>query len=188
MMSNNKQQETMNDIIKNICETNSFIEIYTNRNDCDRFATGYIVACTDDEFLLHCFDNNDLDDGYFVMRNDAVFSIKQDTIYLGNMQQFIKPQQPQYELPKGFWMDLDLMSTVLSLCQERRLLVQVKLDCDMVCYGWVKSFDTDVLEIEEVNCDGMADGVSYFRIEEIILVGFGGVSEKRRARLSKDKR
>jgi hypothetical protein len=52
----------------------------------------------------------------------------------------------------------------------------------------VKSFDTDVLEIEEVNCDGMADGVSYFRIEEIILVGFGGVSEKRRARLSKDKR
>lgn len=175
----------MNDIIKKICNANSFIEIYTNRNDCDRFASGYIVACTDDEFLLHCFDNNDLDDGYFVMRNDAVFSIKLNTIYLGNMLQFIKPQYPQYELPKGIWTDLDLMSAVLSLCQEKRLLVQIKLDCDMVSYGWVKSFDADVLELEEVNYDGMADGVAYYRIEEIILVGFGGVDEIRRAKLSK---
>lgn len=178
----------MNDIIKNICNTNSFIEIYTNRNDCDRFATGYIVACTDDEFLFHCFDNNDLDDGYFVMRNEAVFSIKQNTIYLGNMLHFIKPQQPQYELPKGYWTDIDLFDEVLSLCHKKRLMVQIKLDCDMVCYGWVKSFDADILEIEEVNNDGMADGVSYFRIEEIILVGFGGINETRRARLSKDKR
>ena len=44
----------------------------------------------------------------------------------------------------------------------------------------------DILEIEEVDRYGMADGVSYFRMEDIILIGFGGIEETRRARLSKE--
>ena len=176
----------MNDIIKKICDSNTFVGIYTNRNDCEKFATGYIVACTDDEFLFHGFDNDNLDDGYFAMRNDAVFSIKRNTIYLQNMLHFIKPQPQQYDLPKGVWTDFDLFGELLSLCKKNNILVAVRLDCDMSSFGWVKNFDDDILEIEEVDRYGMADGVSYFRMEDIILIGFGGIEETRRARLSKE--
>ena len=176
----------MNDIIKKICDSNTFVGIYTNRNDCEKFATGYIVACTDDEFLFHGFDNDDLDDGYFAMRNDAVFSIKRNTIYLQNMLHFIKSEPLQDELPKGYWMDFNLFGEILSLCKKNNILITIQLDCDMLSYGWVKSFDADVLEIEEVDSYGLADGVAYFRMEDIILIGFGGIEETRRARLSKE--
>ena len=56
----------------------------------------------------------------------------------------------------------------------------------MLSYGWVKSIDDDVLEIEEVDSYGLADGVAYFRMEDIILIGFVGIEETRRARLSKE--
>ena len=61
----------MNEIIKELCNTNELVETYTNPNDCDKFGVGYITACTDDEFLIHTFQENDLDDGYYVKRNDS---------------------------------------------------------------------------------------------------------------------
>ena len=44
----------MKDIIKRLCNTNELVEVYTNPNDCDKFAVGYIDACTDNEYLSGC--------------------------------------------------------------------------------------------------------------------------------------
>ena len=45
----------MNDIIKQLCNTNELVELYTNRDDYEKFGVGYIIACTDNEYLVHTF-------------------------------------------------------------------------------------------------------------------------------------
>ena len=99
------------------------------------------------------------------------------------MLQFIKPKAEKYELPKGYWPDLDLYSAVLNLCKEEHLVSQVGVNNDYVRFGWVKSFNDDVLEMECLDCDGMFDGTTYLRMEDVSYVGFGGVNEERRAKL-----
>ena len=177
----------MNDIIKQLCDTNELVEIYTNPTDSDKFGVVYIVACSDEAILVHSFQENDLDDGYYVDRIDSVNRIQRNTIYLNNMLQFIIPKAEKYELPKGYWPDLDLFSAVLNLCQEKHLVVQVAVNHDYCKFGWVKSFNDDVLEMDCLDCDGMFDGTTYLRMEDINMVGFGGVDEERRAKLFRNR-
>ena len=177
----------MNEIIKQLCNTNELVEIYTNPTDSDKYGVGYIIACSDNEFLAHSFDEKDLDDGYYVARTDRVDRIQRNTIYLNNMLQFIKPKAEKYELPKGYWPDLDLFGAVLDLCQEKHLVSQVGVNNDYVRFGWVKSFSDDVLEMECLDCDGMFDGTTYLRMEDVSYVGFGGVEEERRAKLFRNR-
>ena len=173
----------MNDIIKQLCNANELVELYTNPDDNHNFEVGYIAACTDTEFLLHSFQENDLDDGYYVSRNDSVFQIRHSTIYLKNMLQFIKPKPDKYDLPKGYWSELDLFQVVLNLCQQERLIAVVRLECDLQFYGKVKEFSNEIVEFEEVDGNGMPDGTTFVRIEDIKLVGFGGLEENRRTKL-----
>ena len=173
----------MNDIIKQLCNTGELVELYTNRDDYEKFGVGYITACTDNEYLVHSFDDNNLDDGYYVMHNDATYIIQQNTLYLKNMLQFIKPKPDKYDLPKGYWPELDLYHVVLNLCQQERLTADVRLDNGFECFGWVKSFNDEVIEIDRVDSYGMLDGTSCLRMEDIKLVGFGGLEEKRRTKL-----
>ena len=177
----------MKDIIKQLCNSNELVEIYTNPTDSDKFGVAYIVACSDEAFLVHSFQENDLDDGYYVDHIDSVNRIQRDTIYLNNMLQFIKPKAEKYELPKGYWPDLDLFCAVLNLCQEKHLVAQVAVNHDYNKFGWVKSFNADVLEMDCLDCDGMFDGTTYLRMEDINMVGFGGVDEDRRAKLFKNR-
>ena len=173
----------MNDIIKQLCNTDELVEIYTNPMDSDKFGVAYIVACSDEHFLVHSFQENDLDDGYYVDCIDSVMRIQRNTIYLNNMLQFIKPKTGKYQLPKGYWPDLNLFGAVLSLCQEKQLVAQVAVNHEYSKFGWIKSFNDDVLEMDCLDCDGMFDGTTYLRMENINMVGFGGVDEERRAKL-----
>lgn len=173
----------MNDIIKQLCNANELVELYTNPDENHNFEVGYIAACTDTEFLLHSFQENDLDDGYYVSRNDSVFQIRHSTIYLKNMLQFIKPKPDKYDLPKGYWSELDLFQVVLNLCQQERLIAVVRLECDLQFYGKVKEFSNEIVEFEEVDGNGMPDGTTFVRIEDIKLVGFSGLEENRRTKL-----
>lgn len=173
----------MKDIIKRLCNTNELVEVYTNPNDCDKFAVGYIDACTDNEYLVHAFQENDLDDGYYVMRNDSVFEIRRRTKYLKNMLQFINPNPEKYKLPKGYSSELDLFCVVLNLCKEERLIAMIRLEFGAECYGWVTDFDDNILEIETVDCDGIPDGINYLRMEDVEIIGFGGLEENRRLKL-----
>ena len=175
----------MNEIIKELFNTNELVETYTNPNDCDKFGVGYITACTDDEFLIHTFQENDLDDGYYVKRNDSMIRIQRNTIYLNNKLQLIKPKAEMDNLPKGYWPDLDLFDVVLNLCQKKHLVTQVGVEYDFVSVGFVKNISDDVVELENINCDGKPDGITYLRWENINYVGFGGVDEERRALLYK---
>ena len=88
----------MDEIIKQLCNTNELVETYTNPTDCDKFGVGYITACTDNEFLIHTFQEYDLDDGYYVKRNDSMIRIQRNTTVLNNIQQFIKPKAEVYDL------------------------------------------------------------------------------------------
>lgn len=173
----------MNDIIKQLCNTNELVELYTNRDDYEKFGVGYIIACTDNEYLVHTFDEKDLDNGFYVMHNDNTYIIQLHTIYLKNMLQFIKPKPDKYDLPKGYWPELDLYHVVLNLCQQEMLIAVVRLENGFECYGWVKNYNDEVLEIDKVDYDGMSDGTVYLSMEDIKMVGFGGLEEKRRTKL-----
>ena len=173
----------MKTIIEQLCNTNELVEIYTNRDDFDKFGVGYVVACTENDYLVHTFDDKDLDDGYYVMHRDSIFVIQRNTKYLKNMLQIIKPKPDKFKLPKGSGLELDLFGEVLLLCQKKRLIVVVRLECDMECYGWVTDFNDNVIEIELVDGDGMFDGTAYLRMEDVQLIGFGGQEENRRAKL-----
>ena len=173
----------MNDIIKQLCNKNELVELYTNRDDYDRFGVGYIIACTDNEYLVHTFDEKDLDNGYYVMHNDSIYIIHHHTIYLKNMLRFIKPKPDKYDLPKGYWPELDLYHVVLNLCQQEMQIAVVRLENGFECFGWVKSFNNEVLEIDRVDGDGTPDGTTCLLMEDIKMVGFGGLEEKRRTKL-----
>jgi hypothetical protein len=47
----------------------------------------------------------------------------------------------------------------------------------------VRSFNDEVLEIDRVDGDGMPDGTTYLRMEDIKMVGFNGLEENRRTKL-----
>ena len=173
----------MDNIIRQLCNNGELVELYTNRDDYDKFGVGYIIACTDNEYLVHNFDEKDLDDGYYVMHNDATYIIQHHTPYLKNMLQFIKPKPDKYDLPRGYWPELDLYYVVLNLCQQELLIAVVRLDNGFECFGWVKSFNNEVLEVDRVDGYGMPDGTTCLRMEDIKMIGFGGLEEKRRTTL-----
>ena len=133
--------------------------------------------------LIHSFQENDLDDGYYVMHNDSVFEIRRRTKYLKNMLLFIKPNTEKYKLPKGYWTELDLFNVVLNLCKEERLMAMIRLDFGEECYGYINDFDDSILEIETVDSDGIPDGIEYLRIEDVRVIGFGSLEANRRSKL-----
>ena len=178
----------MDNTIRHFCDSHQLLEIYTNPDDSDKFGVGYIAACSDNEFLVHSFQENDLDDGYFVMDTDFVYLIRHNTIYLNNMRQFIKPCADKYDLPRGYWSELDLYNVVLNLCQQEHLMAVVRLECGLGLIGWVVNVGNEVIELDEVDIDGMPDGTAYIRLEEVKLVGFGGIEERRRTNLASKKR
>ena len=72
---------------------------------------------------------------------------------------------------------------VLNLCQQELMMAVVRLDNGFECFGWVRSFNDEVLEIDRVDGDGMPDGTTYLRMEDIKMVGFNGLEENRRTKL-----
>lgn len=173
----------MDNIVRQLCKDNELVEIYTNPDDYDKFGVGYIEACTETDCLVHTFQENDLDDGYYVKQNDDILMIRKDTTYLKNMLHFIKAKAPKYELPKGYWPELNLQSVVLNLCMQEVLIAEVRLECGVEMFGWVREIGDNIVEIEQVDSDGMPDGITYVRQEDITMVGFGGLEEKRRTKL-----
>jgi hypothetical protein len=99
------------------------------------------------------------------------------------MLQFIKPKPDKYDLPKGYWPELDLYHVVFNLCQQKQLIAVVRLYNGFECFGWVKSFNDEMLEIDRVDGDGMPDGTTILRMEDIKMAGFGGLEENRRTKL-----
>ena len=71
----------------------------------------------------------------------------------------------------------------LNLCMQEVLIAEVRLECGVEMFGWVREIGDNIVEIEQVDSDGMPDGITYVRQEDIIMVGFGGLEEKRRTKL-----
>ena len=174
----------MEDVLSKLCNTNELVEIYTNADDNTRFGVGFVVACSEMEFLVHMFNDYDLDDGYHVKRIDSIIRLQKGTTYLRNMMRFIKPKPTKYDLPQGYWSELDLFTVALTLCQQEHLMAVVGTQFDMQFYGWIASFGDSVVEIELVSSDGQPDGTCYLLMEDVDSVGFGGLEETRRTKLA----
>lgn len=173
----------MENIIKQHCTSNEIVELYSNPDDYDKFGVGYILACSENEYLVHTFQENDLDDGYYVMRNEDLFLLRKGSTYLRNMVQFIKPKALKYELPRGYWPELDLFIVLLNLCAQEHIMAVVRIECGMALYGWITNVQDNTIEVEEVDGDGMPNGTSYLRLDDLHMVGFGGLEETRRTKL-----
>ncbi len=181
---NFKTLAIMEDVLSKLCNTNELVEIYTNPDDNTRFSVGFVVACSEMEYLVHAFSENDLDDGYYVKRIDSIIRLQKGTTYLRNMMRFIKPKPTKYDLPQGYWSELDLFTVALTLCQQEHLMAEVGTQFDMQFFGWIASFNDTVVEIELVTEDGQQDGTCYLLMEDVDGVGFGSHEALRRTRLA----
>ena len=174
----------MEDVLSKLCNTNELVEIYTNADDIEKFGVGFVVACSEMEYLVHSFSENDLDDGYYVKRIDSIIQLRRGTTYLQNMMRFLKPKPLKYDLPQGYWSELELFTVVLTLCQQEHLLAVVSTELGMQVYGWIASFTDTVVEIAVVDSEGRQDGTCYLLMEDVDAVGFGGLEEQRRTKLA----
>lgn len=172
----------MEEIIKQFCSVGELIELYTNKDDTDAYEVGFVVAYSDNMFMVHSFNDRGKDDGFFVQRIDDLYRVAYGTQYCEKLFKLIARQGGDFKPPmfEGFQTSGNMMYDVLNESMYNRRIVYVVLYNEYEVFGRVKSVSIDTFEIEIVQADGTLDGFTKLRLEDVRVVSVDGISENER--------
>lgn len=175
-----KTKDLLSRLLNESQKKETFLSIYDNKNDIDKFYVGYVVEIFDDSILLYTYNENGEEDGYLLIRLVDVFKIEKESIYLTSLGYIVK--QNASNNSKQNWKvrnnSVEGIAEIVSMCHKQNILVTIKLIYDDFIIGYVVEEDDDFLLIEECTKSGMHDGYSLIWFRDIQNIHFEGKEEK----------
>lgn len=172
-------------VLKKFCENKSAVSIYTNINENNSFAFGYIIAVNESQIVIHNITPDGTDDGIKFMYVDKIFRVDEKGQYHEKMELLC-----QGNTLSTYNLDIvedDIKKAVVLYAFQNKLILSITLldsgYIDMV--GYIESIDGENLKIFLVDEYGCADGFSYISMDNISQIIALSEDEKRIDRLYK---
>ena len=145
------------------------IAVYTNIDNTNKFAAGYVVGVNEQYFILAAITPAGKYDGFLLKKTEPIYKISTDGRYIDKLLQLISINKTEVNL----MFDHDnLIQQLLVFAQQNRAIVSVELIDSGYddCIGFVELIDENVCKIQEINEYGEADGVSLIKLSDITKV------------------
>lgn len=168
------------DMMKRAMQSGNLVEVYTDREETDRFCVGWVLAMDEEYYAMRCTDKYGTYDGYIVRKLDMVYMVCEDTQYIRRIEKLGAQKDCGFEPDTG----MDLRIQMLDYAQEKGCVVQVEL-MDSGSYdaeGFVEVTDEGVC-ISMLDDNGCFDGRAAFSWEDVTEICCDDIDNRRLRRL-----
>jgi hypothetical protein len=174
------------EILNKLCN-DALIAIYADKNDTETFYVGRTKHLNDDSFILQLYTSNGLIDGYILLRNIDVFEIRKGNLYLNKLNILINNCEKIIEKEKFKFNDnveynIDYL---INEYKNREEFISIKSIYGYKLTGRIIDYiDNEYIYIDCFTEDGIYDGMSLIKYEDIQNLSFCGIDENIRFLLS----
>ena len=160
----------MKDQLQVIFQNGCYACFYINKSNTTAFIFGKILGINDTQIAI-CMVSPEGDyDGVIVINIDAIYRIEWDDLYSQDM----KAKMKEKELPKTevAFCDGDFFETLLdySIAMKDVVTIEVMESGYEDLIGFVENKDDLFCTVRQISKDGLPDGYSMIRLEDITQV------------------
>ncbi|MDR3212051.1 MAG: hypothetical protein LBU79_09065 [Planctomycetota bacterium] len=166
--------------------------IFRDPSDLRRFAVGYVVAVSPNDYSLQQIDPDGRADGLDIGSIDDIIEIRRESRYARQILLLMENQEIEAEGldNSGAWKGSpnpeSCLEDVLRLALADKMVVNILLttgDDELRFYGLVREVTPTHIKIDVLTDDGEPDGTSAIRIDEIAGLQVNTRDERRVALL-----
>lgn len=160
-------------VIKKLFKSNELIEFYSDRNEIDNFAVGFIKAFSNDYIVIQAVNPYGKGDGCFIGRINDIYSLAYKTNYLESIQkQCIQIEQESDEISLNGYCSNDILQLMIDNLLQRKRIVSVSTYYDLVLYGIISNVSKKTIEFDIITKNGIKDGHSILYIDDIKTLSY----------------
>lgn len=160
-------------VIKKLFKSKELIEFYSDRNEINNFAVGFIKAFSNDYVFIQAVNPYGKADGYFIGRIDDIYSLAYKTNYLESIQkQNIQIEQESDDISLKGYYSSDILQLIIDNLLQRKKIVSVSTYYDLVFYGIISNVSKKTIEFDIVTKNGIQDGHSILYVDDIKTLSY----------------
>lgn len=118
----------------------------------EEFISGYIVACSGEDFILACIDGYGEYNGFLWLRTDRVYRVDYDSEYEKKIGLLYRLKKQKHPVIDNISASESLMDTLLSWAYRSVKAVKFKYDVKDVCGFLCDPVDCRVAVIDQYEC------------------------------------
>lgn len=156
---------------------NDFIAIYTDI-DNDSFGLGKVLAIDEFDLIISSVDPYGCEDGLILYNIDSIYKIEKNTQYCEKIKEFMDKKRT--ELSKYKFGSEKILYELLDLAKKNKKFVDIQLlnYHKSNSFGYVKFFDEDICEIQQIDYYGKEDGICVFSTDDITSVKYDSLEDR----------
>jgi hypothetical protein len=144
------------------------LEIYRNLSDVGKFRAGKVLNTNEKYTILADISADGLYDGFSLIVTENIFQINKNTRYLKNLEILYEAKkQNHFEFNVE---NKDLIQGFFDVVKKHELVVTVEISQEATIQGLVKSIEDDIVVISALTNDGVPDGETYVKKEDITVI------------------
>lgn len=164
--------------LKQVCDDNRCVSIYSNSNDMSKFIYGRIISVNEDYIAIYMISPDGDFDGILVKQVDEVVRVEVGGQYDEKMKKLLL----SCELPAFDHIFCDnFFESLLQVAVKTKKIVSIELmnsGYDDVV-GYAEELNRETCTIKQVDSYGHSDGVSIIAIDRISQISYDSQNEQR---------
>lgn len=158
----------MKELINKLKNSRKLAAVYSDDDNCDKFAVGYILKNTSDELLMLNISPYGKYDGFSVIRTDDIYRIEYESLYLKKIERLTDKGEISFpELDCGEY----LTDSLMKYSMENEMIALIKIDggADVVT-GFVSDVTDEFVCLKQISDCGEYDGMTFIGKEQISFI------------------
>jgi len=162
------QKDLFKKILKSSKENGSYINIYTDQENTDKFSMCIVISFDDDFVLTKKVSPEGNYDGFSILLTEYIYCIEFEDNYIKRKTLTIKEDISKIQLK-----DQELLvnnfrfDDTIDLILKQKYLCSINLIYDRGFIGYVEDFDGENIIIRNIDDNNNEDGFSVFKVVEI---------------------
>ena len=178
------------DIIETSKQTRNLIGFNYYGSD-KGFYCGYVLEYSEDFVIIQHFSKFGATDGILAHKISDIQYFETDNPYINGIQLFIKNQdkiqKQTYSLPKNKDIAESFSNLFESFIGNKEYLIKFELTDGEIYFGFIEWCDENSFSIISIDNDGLINGKSIFKFEDLKLYWIDGLESRKRQILYKSK-
>ncbi|WP_394136879.1 hypothetical protein [Cytobacillus oceanisediminis] len=144
------------------------LEIYRDLSDVGKFKAGRVLNANEEYTILADISADGLYDGFSLILTENIFQINKNTRYLKNLEILYEAKKQNH-----FRYDVeneDLIQGFFEVAKKQEFVVIVEISEEATIQGLVKSIEDDIVVLSALTNDGVLDGETYVKKEDITCI------------------
>ncbi len=172
-------------ILKKALKEKILVGIYTNAEDTSKFTVGYVNMIFEEGVLVSIITPDVKNDGFVLLNMSMIYLVEYDNLYLKNIKKLIdihklKPNKLSFKRNKNKLLIVDFF----DYCKKEKNCITIKHSYGFGISGYVLNVDDNYLSINTFTEEGVEDGITVIRIEEIEEIYLKGFNQEKIKMLS----